>query len=123
MPFNYSKRHKIIAKVEIACALNKMTIDEGKRIYQENGLDNVAQGIEGYVKATRKRLKNGTPAFMAAAGTNTWAMFDILFELGNETSIENLITALEAEQELREKPNKRVQEAINNAEEELKKMR
>lgn len=123
MPSRYSKQHKIIAKVEIACALNTMTIDEGRRIYQEKQLDNVAQGIEGYVKATSKRLKNGIPAHMKAAGTNAWAMFDVLFELGNETYIKNLITALEAEQKSRLKPNSNVQQAIDNAKEELEKMR
>ena len=57
----------------------------------------------------------------AAAGTNVKAMFDVLFELGNEEYISNLITAFEAEQELRENPNGRVTEEIDIAKERLAK--
>lgn len=58
---------------------------------------------------------------MKAAGTNAKAMFKVLFELKNEKYISNFISALEAEQELREKPNGEVAKAINSAKETLTK--
>ena len=118
---NTSEQHKIIAEVEIYCALNKMSITEGIKIYNDNGLQNTAKGIENYVKGIRNRLLESKPAHMKAAGTNARAMFKVLFELGNEKYIQNFISALEAEQELREKPNNEVSKAIDNAKETLHK--
>ncbi len=115
------ERHKIIAEVEIYCALSKMNIQDGIKIYNENGLENISRGIKGYVKATKARLLEGKPGHMKAAGTNAKAMFDVLFELGNEKYILNLIAAFEAEQELRENPNGKVTEEIDIAKERLAK--
>ena len=118
---NTPEQHKIIAEVEIYCALNKMSINDGIKIYNENGLENVSKGIDGYVQGTKRRLLEAEPAHMKAAGTNAKAMFKVLFDLGNEKYIQNFITALEAEQELREKPNTKVTEAIEFAKERLTK--
>lgn len=116
---NTPKQHKIIAEVEISCALNKISIDDGIKIYNANGLENVSKGIENYVKATQTRLLEGKPAHMKVAGTNARAMFEVLFELGNEKYIANLIFALEKEQALRERPNSKVAEVIELAKEKL----
>ena len=118
---NTQEQHKILAKVEIYCALNKMSIEEGIKIYNENGLENVSKGINTYVEGTKKRLYEAKPAHFKAAGTNAKAMFEVLFDLGNEKYIKNLIAAFEAEQELREKPNSKVTEAIDIAKEKLSK--
>ena len=114
---NTPKQHKIIAEVEISCALNTMSINDGIEIYNANGLENVSKGIEVYVKATRARLIEGKPGHFKVAGTNAKAMFEVLFELGNEQYILNFISALE--QELRKKPNSKVAKAINIAKETL----
>jgi len=116
---NTQKQHDIIAKVEIYCALNKMTINEGIKIYKENGLENVCKGIEIYVKGTKDRLLEAKPAHMKVAGTNARAMFKVLFKIDNEQYILNFTSALEQEQELREKPNGEVTKAINSAKETL----
>lgn len=118
---NTPEQHKIIAEVEIFCALNKMSIDDGIKIYNENGLENVVNGIETYVKGTKNRLYEAKPAHMKAAGTNARAMFRVLFELGDERYLQNFIHALEAEQDLRKKPNGEVSKAINKAKETLQK--
>lgn len=115
MPRNTLEQLNIIAEVEISCALNTMSISDGIRTYNRNGLENVSKGIEGYVKATKARLLNGKPGHMKAAGTNAKAMFKVLFKLGNEDYILNFISALEAEQELRENPNGEVSKAIESA--------
>ena len=115
MQRNTLKQLQIIAKVEISCALNTMSISDGIRTYNSNGLDNVSKGIESYVKATRARLIDGKPGHMKAAGTNAKAMFEVLFKLGNKEHILNFISALEAEQELREKPNGEATKAIESA--------
>jgi len=116
---NTQTQHNIIAKVEIYCALNKMTITDGIKIYNENGLKNVCKGIKSYVKGTKARLFEAKPAHMKAAGTNAKAMFKVLFEINNEQYILNFVSALEKEQELRKKPNGEVAKAINNAKETL----
>ncbi len=118
---NTPEQHKIIAEVEIACALNKKSINDGIKKYNENGLENVSKGINRYVKATRARLLHAKPGYMKVAGTNAKAMFKVLFELENEKYISNFISALEAEQKLREKPNGEVTKAINSAKETLTK--
>ena len=99
-------------KVEISCALNTMSVNDGIKIYNENGLENVSKGIEGYVKATRARLLKAKPGHMKAAGTNAEAMLEELFKLGNENHILNFLSSLESEQKLREKPNDKVTKAI-----------
>jgi len=114
---NTLQQHKIIAEVEIYCALNKMSINDGKRIYNENGLENICKNIKTYVKGTKERLFEAKPAHMKAAGTNARAMLKVLFEIDNEKYILNFISALEHEQELREKPNKEVTKAIDSAKE------
>ena len=84
---NTPEQHKIIAEVEIYCALNKMSIEDGIKIYNENGLENVAKEIKTYVNGTKNRLFEAKPAHFKAAGTNAKAMFKVLFELGNEKYI------------------------------------
>ena len=116
---NTPKQHAICAKVEIYCALNKMSINDGKKIYNENELENTCKGFETYVKGTQGRLFEAKPAHMKVAGTIAKAMFKVLFELDNEKYILNFITALEREQELRNKPNSEVEKAIRNAKEKL----
>jgi hypothetical protein len=116
---NTPKQHKIIAEVEISCALNTMSINDGIEIYNANGLENVSKGIKVYVKATRDRLLEGKPGHFKVAGTNAKAMFEVLFKLDNEQYILNFISALKQEQKLRKNPNGEVAKAINNAKETL----
>jgi len=102
---NTPEQHKIIAEVEVGCALNTMTVEEGHKKYNENGLQNAGQSIEQYINAMRKRLLHGTPAYMRCAGTNAKATFEILFKLGKKEYIENFILALEREMETKSNNN------------------
>lgn len=102
---NTAEQHKIIAEVEVGCALGTMSIEEGLQQYNENGLQNAGKEIKQYVNAMRERLLHGTPAHMRCAGTNAKATFKILFELDNKKYLENFILALEREMEARSNNN------------------
>ena len=115
---NTPEQHKIIAEVEVSCALNTMSINEGLKKYNENGLQNAANHLETYVNAMRERLLHGTPAYMRCAGTNAKATFTLLFEMNNIKYIENFITALENEMEV--KSNKNVLIEVERAKAKLK---
>lgn len=115
---NTIEQHRIVAEVEVGCALETMSIEEGLQKYNENGLQNAGKEIKQYVNAMRKRLLYGTPAYMRCAGTNAKATFKLLFELNNKKHLENFITALESEMEV--KFNKNVLIEVEKAKAALK---
>ena len=102
---NTPEQHKIVAEVEVGCALGTMSIEEGLKRYNENGLQNAGKNLKQYVNAMRERLLNGTPAYMRCAGTNAKATFALLFEMNNKKYLENFITALENEMEVKSNKN------------------
>ena len=106
-------KHRIIARVEIECALGIMALEDGIDLLNNNSLQNVSKNIDLYVKNTYNRLHSAKPAFHKVAGTNAEAMFDLLFEIANKEYIETFILALEKEIEL--KPNSRVLKEIDKA--------
>ncbi len=110
---NTEYQHQIVAEVEIGCALNTMSIQEGLKKYNENRLQNAGKSIEQYVNAMRERLLHGIPAYMRCAGTNAKATLKILFELDNKKYLENFILALEREMET--KSNKNVLHEVEKA--------
>jgi hypothetical protein len=110
---NTLEQHKIVAEVEVGCALKTMSIKEGLQKYNENGLQNAGRELTQYVNAMRERLLNGTPAYMRCAGTNAKATFTLLFEMNNKKYIENFITALENEMEVQS--NKKVLAEVEQA--------
>ena len=115
---NTPEQHKIVAEVEVGCALETMSIEEGLQKYNENGLQNAGKEIKQYVNAMRERLIYGKPAYMRCAGTNAKATFKLLFELNNQKYLENFITALENKMEV--KSNKNVLIEVEQAKATLK---
>ena len=115
---NTLEQHKIVAEVEVGCALETMSIEEGLQKYNENGLQNAGKELKQYVNAMRERLLNGTPTYMRCAGTNAKATFTLLFEMNNKKYLENFITALENEMEV--KSNKNVLIEVDRAKTKLK---